>query len=96
MCEIGLDERTKFRGNRRALSEPQFESAHRLMQEHAEAIGSPQSAGAGLCQQRRLQRHIDEIGNNGILRQQANIDFKCWLAVHAERCRIHQQPGARQ
>ena len=66
------------------------------MQEHAEAIGSLQSARAGRCQQRRLQRHIDEIGNNGILWQQANIDFKRGLAVHAERGRVHQQPGARQ
>ena len=44
LCEIGLDQRAKFRRHLGALSEPEFEPAHRLMQQHAEPVGGLQSA----------------------------------------------------
>ena len=66
------------------------------MQQHAEPVGGPQSARARRCEQRRFQRHIDEIGDHGFRRQQADIDLERRLAVHAERGGVHQQPRARQ
>ncbi len=66
------------------------------MQQHAEPVGDLQSAAARGGQQRRLQRHIDEIGDHGGGRQQADVDRKRRLAMHAERRGIHQQARARQ
>src|ERR1700687_4294183 len=43
LCEIGLDQITKLGGDLRAPSEPQFEPAHRLVQQHAQPIGGLQS-----------------------------------------------------
>src|SRR5665647_147388 len=47
--EIGLDQRTQFRRHFRLDAEPQFEAAHRLMQQHAEAIGRAQAAFPRRC-----------------------------------------------
>ena len=80
----------------RALSEPQFEPAHRLMQQHAETIGGFQTARPRGRKQWRFQRHVNKVGDNGMRRQQADVDFERGLAVHAERGRVHQQLRARQ
>src|SRR5665213_105520 len=64
--EIGLDQCAKCGRHFRALSEPEFEATHRLVQQHAEPVGSPQSARLRRRQQRRLQRHIDEVGDHGL------------------------------
>src|ERR1700687_6395975 len=42
--KIGLDQRPKLWRDLGALSEPQFEPAHRLVQQHAQPIGGLQSA----------------------------------------------------
>src|ERR1700694_3119819 len=44
LCEIGLDQRAQLRRDLRALAEPQFKPAHRLVQQHAQPIGGLQSA----------------------------------------------------
>ena len=36
------------------------------MQQHAEPIGGDEAAGAGSRQQRRLQRGIDQVGDDGV------------------------------
>src|SRR6202035_1975940 len=59
LCEVFLDQRAQFGADLWALSEPQFEAAHRLVQQHAEAIGGLQSPRTRSRQQWRLQRHID-------------------------------------
>src|SRR5580693_740162 len=42
-CEVFLDQRAKLRRDFGPLSEPQLKAAHRLVQQHAEAIGGLQS-----------------------------------------------------
>src|SRR5258707_8275626 len=61
LCEIGLDQITKLGGNLRALSEPQLKPAHRLMQQHAQPIGGPESARPPRSQQRRPPRHLYQV-----------------------------------
>src|SRR5260370_25924490 len=66
LCEIGLNQRAKLGRHLGALAEPEFEPAHRLMQQHAEPIGGFQSARPRRDKQRCFQRHIYEIGNDGM------------------------------
>src|SRR5579871_4111037 len=94
--EIGLHQRTKLGCHLRSSPEPQFEAAHRLMQQHAEPVGSLQSARFRRHEQRRLERHIDEIGDQSIIRQFADIEIERLLTVHAERGGVDQKFCARQ
>ena len=54
-CEIGLDQRTELGGDLRALPEPEFEAAHRLVQQHAEPVDATSArapraaASSGVC-----------------------------------------------
>src|ERR1700738_2005019 len=66
LCEIGLNQRAKLGRHLGALAEPEFDPAHRLVQQHAEPIGGFQSARPRRYKQRRFQRHIYEICNNGM------------------------------
>ncbi|HEX7975395.1 MAG TPA: PAS domain S-box protein, partial [Anaerolineales bacterium] len=57
--QIGLDQRPQFCGHFRAHAEPQFEAAHRLMQQHAEAVRGAQATLALRRQQRGDQGIVD-------------------------------------
>src|ERR1700730_10463807 len=96
LCEIGLNQRAKLGRHLGALAEPEFEPAHRLVQQHAEPVGGFQSARPGRDKQRCFQRHIYEICNNGMCRQQAGVDLQRGLAMHAKRRRVDQEARARQ
>ena len=52
-CEIGFDQRAQLRRHVGALSEPQFKSTHRLVQQHAEPVSATQSTLLGRRQQPR-------------------------------------------
>ena len=55
------------------------------------AVRMPVSCGR---EQRRFQRHIDDVGHHRAGRQVGDIDIELRLAGHAQRGGIHQQPGA--
>ena len=64
------------------------------MQQHAEPVDRFQAARLGGGQQRRLQRHIDDVGDDGMRRQSGRDRARSagW-PVHAERRGVDQQTG---
>ena len=56
----------------------------------AETVSRLQPARPRGGQQWRLQRDVDQVGDDRLRWQQVRIDFQRGLAVHAERCRVHQ------
>src|SRR6202051_1502896 len=70
--EGGLGQGPEFRGHFGFSAEPQLKTAHRLMQQHAEPVGGAQAFGFCRFDQRRDQRHIDQIGDNGVTGAAAN------------------------
>src|SRR5580704_8750842 len=88
--EIGLGQGAEFRGHFGFFAEPQLKTAYRLMQQHAEPVGGAQAFGFCRFEQRRDQRHIDQIGDNGVTGQAPNIDPEFRLPGHAERGRVDQ------
>ncbi len=46
-----------------------------------------------LPQQRRCQRHVDDVGDDGLWRQARKVDRRRRLAVHAERGRVDEEAG---
>src|SRR5580704_13303342 len=89
--EIGLGQGPQFRGHFGLSAEPQLKTAHRLVQQHAEPVGGAQASGFCRFDQRRDQRHIDQIGDNGVTGQPPNVDPEFRLAGHAERRGVDQQ-----
>ena len=61
------------------------------MQQHAQPVYRSKPALFRCRQQRCLQRHIDEIGDERRLGEQAAIDAEISLPLHAQRGRIHEQ-----
>src|SRR6266702_3185090 len=76
LCEIGLDQLTQLCRDLWLSAEPQLEAAHRLMQEHAEPVGGLQTTRLRRRKQRRHQGDIDEIGDDGRLRQPCHINIE--------------------
>src|SRR6202035_5702465 len=89
--EIGLGQGPQFRGHFGLSAEPQLKTAHRLMQQHAEPVGSAQAFGFCRVDQRRDQRHIDQIGDNGVTGQSPNIGLEFRLPGHAERGGVDEE-----
>src|SRR5580658_2276236 len=89
--EIGLGEGPQFRGHFGFFAEPQLKTAHRLMQQHAEPVGGAQAFGLRGFDQWRDQRHIDQIGDNGVAGQSPNIGLEFGLPGHAQRGGVDQQ-----
>ena len=46
------------------------------MQQHAESVGGPQIAGAGRLEQRGHERHVDEIGDDGVGGKQPDVEVE--------------------
>ena len=63
------------------------------MEQHAEAIDQRIAAPPGGDQQRRLERRIDDIGDQGLGRQGREIEIERRLAGHAQARRVDQQDG---
>ncbi len=63
------------------------------MQQHAEPVDRLQSAPPGRGKQRRLQRHIDDVGDDGAVGQAVRIDGQLHIAMHTERRGVDQQAG---
>src|SRR5580658_7705680 len=89
--EIGLGQGSQFRGHFGLSAEPQLKTAYRLMQQHAEAVGGTQAPGFCRFDQRRDQRHVDQIGDNGVTGQSPNVGPECRLPGHAERGGVDEQ-----
>ena len=89
--KIGLGQGAEFHGHFGLSAEPQLKTAHRLMQQHAEPVGGAQAFGSCRFDQRRDQRHIDQIGDNGVTGQSPNIGTEFRLPGHAERGGVDEQ-----
>src|SRR5579864_4094093 len=89
--EVGFGQSPQFRGHFGLFAEPQLKAAHRLMQQHAEAVGGAQSARCCRFDQRRHQRHIDQIGDNGVTGQPPDVGLEFRLPGHAERGGVDEQ-----
>src|SRR5580693_5752773 len=95
--KIGPGQGAEFRGDFGLSAEPQLKTAHRLMQQHAEPVGGAQAFGFCRFDQRRDQRHIDQIGDNGVTGQPPNVGLEFRLPGHAQRggvdkeCRVAEQ-----
>src|SRR5580700_8175500 len=89
--KIGLGQGAEFRGDFGLSAEPQLKTAHRLMQQHAEPVGGAQAFGFCRFDQRRDQRHIDQIGDNGVTGQSPNVGIEFRLPGHAERGGVDEQ-----
>ena len=59
-----------------------------LVQQHAEAVDGLQPAPPGGREQRRLQRHVDDVGDDGVCGQQARVgrQSRCRHACRAKWC----------
>src|SRR5579863_7855448 len=86
--EVGLEQRPQLCGHFGFLAEPQHEAAHRLMHQHAEPVGGAQFAPPRRPQQRRYERHIDKLGDEGVTGQPPNVESELRLPGHAERRRV--------
>jgi hypothetical protein len=64
------------------------------VQQHPETIDRPQPTRAGLPQQRRLERRVDDIGHHGLRRQGGEIEHEVALPCHAERGGVDEQARA--
>src|SRR5580704_1683972 len=89
--EIGFGQGAEFRGHFGLSAKPQLKTAHRLMQQHAEPVGGAQAFGFCRFDQRRDQRHIDQIGDNGVTGQSPNIGLEFRLPGHAERGGVDEE-----
>jgi hypothetical protein len=58
-----------------------LESRNRLMQQHAKSVDHPVAPGPRRREQRRLERAIDDVGHDRVLRQRRQIDVERFLAV---------------
>ena len=94
--QVGFDQGAQFRRHRGPLAEPQREAADGLVQQHAESIRGPQAPRARRQQQGCRQGNVDIVGDDRVAAKLVDVQFERWLAFHAERRRIHEQPGARQ
>src|SRR5579862_5267602 len=94
--QVGLDQRPQFRGHCRLFAEPQREAAHRLMQQHAETIGGAQSTCFGRAQQRRGERHVNQIGDDGVVGQTRHVDVEPRLPRHPEHGGVHNKARVRE
>src|SRR6266513_6250771 len=74
--QISLHKPAQALRDLRAHAEPALETADRLMQQHAEAVGATLTARAGGLEQRRLERHVDDVGDHGARWEPANVDFE--------------------
>ncbi len=73
-------------------AEPGLEPRYRLVQQHAEPVDSAQAARRGGGEKRRLERHIDQIGDQRVGWQGAQIKPIEPRAVHADRAGVDHQP----
>src|SRR3970282_64180 len=74
----------------RLYAEPAVEAGPRLMQQHAEAIDGLVATRGGDLQQRRFERRLDDVGDDGVLRQRPEIEIEQPLALHTEAGGIDQ------
>ena len=84
-AEIGDDHLPQFGSDLRPDAEPALEAGHRLVQQHAEPVDGLQASRFGGGQQRRFQRHIDNVGDDGMVRQPGRIGGQAFIAMHAKR-----------
>ncbi len=91
--QIGLDQRAQFRRHLGLDAEPQFEAAHRLVQQHAEPVDVAQALLARGQHQVGDQRIVDQFRHHQG-RRAAQVDLERRLAGHAERRGVDQKPGA--
>ena len=89
LCKHGGAER---RRDRRPSAEPAREAGRCLMQEHAEAVDRCEPARSCLREERRLERNIHQVGDQGAFRQRREVDGERRLSGHAQRRRVDEEP----
>ena len=94
LLHVGDDKVAQFGRHLRPHAEPALEAGNRLVQQHAEPVDGLQAARRRGGKQRRLQRHIDDVGDDRMVGQAASGSAgKLAVAMHAERGGVHQQVG---
>ncbi len=63
------------------------------MHQHAEAVDGAQAARAGLFQQRRFERIINDVANRSVFRQRIERDVERGCAAHARACGVDDKRG---
>src|SRR5262249_17615913 len=91
--KISLHQGAQVLRHLRAKVEPALESAHRLVQQHAETVDRAQPAAACVGEQRGRERRIDEVRDHRTGGQRCELDGEFRLTRHPERSRVDEQPG---
>ena len=73
-------------------TEPADESRYGLVQQHAEPVHGKQATDTRLRQQRRLERGVDDIADDGIVATPCEIDLERRLSGHAKGGGVDDQP----
>jgi hypothetical protein len=88
--------RPKLRRHLGANAEPALEARNRLIEQHAEPIDRAIAPGARRGQELGFERAVDDVGDHGVVRQVAEVDFELLLARHAEAGRVDQKAATLQ
>ena len=63
--DVGGEQGVELRRHLGRHAEPLPEARYCLVQQHAQSLGRAMAAAGGLGQKRCLQRHIDDVGDDG-------------------------------
>ncbi len=77
-------------------AEPGFEAGHRLVQQHAEAIDDGQALRPRVGEQRREQRHIDDVGDERSGAQAARSSPSNWVPCMPIELVLMTRPAPRR
>src|SRR5262245_41748634 len=91
--DVGLDDLPQFRRHPGVAAEPFAETESRLLQEHSQAVDRAVAALPCLREDRRLERHVDDVVDDRALLQRQEIDLQGILSLHAKRGAVHQHVG---
>src|SRR5438067_3761485 len=94
--DVRLDHGTQLGRDLRTAAKPFAKTVARLVEQHAQAIDRTMSALARGPEERRLERHIDDIVDHGAALERREIDAQALLARHAERRAIDEQVRGRE
>src|SRR3546814_5922271 len=77
-------------------SDLEFEGKRGLTDQHVEPIDDVEPAHFGGLEKTGLERRIDEVVDDRILRKRRQVEGERWLAFHAEAARIDEQRHRRK
>src|SRR5207237_9149462 len=83
--DVRLDHGTQLGRDLRTAAKPFAKTVARLVEQHAQAIDRTMTALARGPEERRLERHINDIVDHGAAFQRREIDTQRFLARPAER-----------